>query len=147
MDLTIVSQLNNIYFKEEWWQSHTETLAGITNYHQTMIDKGNIICYVDSGIVLGYCEFWRINFEQFGRLICHQPFIAPFENTTDGNLCYVANVWVQKEHRRGKVIKDLKERFFKLNSHCEFFVGEALRKKTKPIKVLTKKEFFGLHKE
>lgn len=147
MGLTIVGQLNNIYFQEEWWQLHSETLAGITNYHQAMIDKGNIICYVEDGIVLGYCEFWRINFEQFGRLICHQPFIAPFENTTDGNLCYVANVWIHKDYRRGKVFKDLKERFFKLNSHCDLFVGEALRKKTQPIKVLTKKEFFGLIKE
>lgn len=137
---TIVQQLNDIYNKEEWWLPHTETPAGITNYHQAMLDKGNIICYVDNGSILGYCEFWRIDFTQFGRLICGDRFIAPFENTTDGNICYVANVWIQKEHRQGKVFNDLMKRFFRLNYHCDYFVGEALRKKTAPIKVFKKSE-------
>ena len=140
--MTIVEQLNEVYWKEEWWQPHNETPAGITNYHQWMLDRGNIICYVEDGKLLGYCEFWRINFTQFGRLVCHTHFSAPFEDTLNGNICYVANAWIDKKYRMGKVYKDLRDRFFKLNCHCDFFVGEALRKKTQPIKVFTRKDFY-----
>jgi len=100
-----------------------------------MLDKGNLIVYVEDGILLGYCEFWRISFEQFGKLICHEKFIAPFENTTDGEICYVANAWIHPDHRQGVVYKRLKSKFFRLNCRCKYFVGQALRKKTQPVKV------------
>ena len=115
MKTTLIDQLNEVYYKEEWWQSHKETWCGITNYHQAMLDKGNLIVYVEDGILLGYCEFWRISFEQFGKLICHEKFIAPFENTTDGEICYVANAWIHPDHRQGVVYKRLKSKFFRLN--------------------------------
>ena len=50
--MTIVEQLNKIYYTYEWWQSHEETPESISSYHQSMINKGNIICYTDSDIVL-----------------------------------------------------------------------------------------------
>ena len=140
---TIVEQLNEVYWKSEWWQSHNETPAGITNYHQAMLDKENIITYVLNGELLGYVEHWNINFEQFGRLICHEKFIAPLENTTDGNICYVANTWIKPEYRNSFVYKELKYKFFEQNSHCEFYVGEALRKKHCPIKVFKRSEIWG----
>ena len=145
---TIVEQLNEVYFREEYWQSHNETPAGITNYHQIMLDKGNILCYVENGILLGYVEVWFINFEQFGRIICHEPFIAPLENVTDGNIAYLANTWIKPEYRNNSVYRKLKVRFFEISHHCEYFVGEALRKHTQPIKVFKKADLAGrLYKE
>lgn len=142
-NLTIIEQLNNIYYKEEWWQSHKETLAGITNYHQTMMDKGNLICHIENGEVLGYVEMWFINFEQFGRIVCREEFIAPLENTTDGNICYLANTWIKPEYRNNCVYKKLKVKFFQISHKCDYFVGEALRKRTQPIKVFKKSELIG----
>lgn len=144
MGLTIVEQLNKIYDKYEWWQSHKETLAGITNYHQAMLDKGNLICYIIEGEVLGYVEVWRINYEQFGRLICHEKFVAPFEDTIHGNIAYVSNVWIREDKRKSEVTEFLKKEFFKRNHHCDYFVGEALRKtSSQPIKVFKKSELSG----
>lgn len=138
--MTTVEQLNKVYFTEEWWQSHSETPAGITNYHQGMLDKGNIITYIKDGELLGYVEVWFINFEQFGRLICGDTFIAPFEDTQNGNIAYLANCWIKEEYRRSQVTNLLKIQFFRKCSHCDYFVGEALRKRTQPIKVFKKSE-------
>ena len=138
--MTLIEQLNDVYYKEEWWQSHKETWCGITNYHQAMLDKGNLIVYVEDEKLLGYCEFWRINFEQFGRLVCHEDFIAPFEDTTSGKICYLANTWIDPLHRRTNVYKELRNRFFKLNYHCDYFTGETKRKRTQLISVFKRKD-------
>lgn len=137
---SIVQQLNDIYYNEEWWQSHNETVEGITLYHQTMIDKGNLLYIERDGKLLGYVEFWLINFEQFGKLVCHEHFSAIHEDTTTGNISYVANTWIAKDYRRSWVYKSLRNLYYKCSNKCEYFVGNALRKKTQPIKVFKRSE-------
>ena len=133
--MSIIKQLNHLYYTEETWTTNKISNEEITKYHQRLYDSGNIIVYRELGVILGYVEVWRINFEQFGRLVCHVPFSAYLENVKDGNIAYVANTWIDKNFRRSYVTKYLKDEFFKQNQHCDFFVGEALRKKHKPIKV------------
>ena len=140
--MNIIEQLTNIYLSnEEWW--HTKKLSKEDSdiYHKTMIERGNIIYEQDkSGKLLGYCEFLRVNFEQWGRLVCHAPFYNFDENTTDGNICVVNNVWIHRDYRRSLVFALLKQRFYEINYHCEYFVGKAQRKAANLIKVFKKED-------
>ena len=143
--MTIIEQLNDLYYTQETWTKKKISNEEITKYHQRLYDSGNIIVYRELGVILGYVEVWRINFEQFGRLVCHVPFSAYLENVKDGNIAYVANTWIDKNFRRSNVTKYLKDEFFKQNQHCDFFVGEALRKvSSQPIKVFKRKKLEGV---
>ena len=96
----------------------------------------NIIYYEENGELLGYVEFWKLTYEQWGKIVCHEHFSAYHENVTDGNVAYVANVWVREDKRRSHVIKFLTLRFFEHCHNCTHYVGEALRKtSSQPIKV------------
>lgn len=139
----IVDQLIKIYYDEEYWHNKKLPHDEAVKYHMKMLRDGNIVYYEELGVVLGYYEVWRITFEQFGRLICKVPFSSYQENVKDGNIAYVANVWVDKKFRRGNVIRLLKFQFFNQNRHCEYFVGEALRKKTQPVKVFTRADLIS----
>lgn len=131
----IIEQLTNIYYTQEWWQKNKLPFEEAVKYHARLFEKGRIIVYEEEGKVLGYVESWRINYEQFGRIICHNGFSAYLENVNDGNICYVANCWIHPEWRGGNVYKALRLKFFQQNHTCDYFVGEALRKKTQPVKV------------
>lgn len=144
IEKSIVEQLCDIYYHKEYWQKDILSPDLAVKYHQRALGKGNIQVYEENGEVLGYYEVWRINFEQFGRLVCHtEDFYANDEDTTNGNIAYVANVWIKPEHRKGKVFRELKLRFFKQTYNCEYFVGEAIRKKCGLVKVFKKSELSG----
>ena len=138
--IEILNQLWDIYQKESWHKTRLNRTE-FDKYTEKLINDSNIIYYEKDGVILGYVEFWRINYEQFGRLICNAPFSAYLENVKDGNICYVANVFILEEHRQSSVVKILKYKFLANNNHCEYFVGEALRKKTQPVKVFNRIEF------
>ena len=138
MQTSVVEQLVDVYFKEETWHKNKLDHEEAIKYHTRMLDNGNIICYLEDDKLLGYVEFWRINYEQFGRLVCHAPFSGYLEDVTSGNIAYVANTWIHKDHRFTNVYKEMKKLFFKENSHCDYYVGEAIRKKTGLIKVFAK---------
>jgi len=111
-------------------------------YYTYVTSRGCIYTYVQGGNILGFVETWRLSFEQFGRLICVAPFNIYDEDITTGPLCYVADTWIDPKHRNTEVVKNLKEQFFQRNIDAEFFCGEALRKKTQPVKVFKKQEAY-----
>jgi ribosomal protein S18 acetylase RimI-like enzyme len=136
----IIDELLDVYYKNEYWHQNKMPEEEARKYHKKLLEQGNIIPYVDNGNLLGYVEFWRINFEQFGKIICKVPFSAYLQNVTDGNIAYLANVWINPEFRHSGVIKALKMKFFAANYKCEYFVGEALRKRTQPVKVFKRRD-------
>lgn len=127
--------LENCYRTEQPWQEQLMSKEDAISYFEAMIKRGNIISLQDNGILLGYVEVWRINFEQFGRLVCKAPFYTLEESTEYGPICFVANVWIKPDFRRGMVFKALEAIFFKMNNKCEYYCGFAWRKKTRPVKV------------
>lgn len=133
--MTLPELLTDCYLTKQPWQEFFMPREDAIKYFDAMIKRGNIIAYQDNGELLGYCEFWRLNFEQFGRLVCKAPFFTLEEDTENGNICFVANVWIKPDYRRGMVFKSLELLFFKLNNRCEWYTGFAWRKSTKPIKV------------
>lgn len=138
--IDIAEQLTNIYFREEWWQSHSMPYEEAIKYHTKLYNQGNIVVYQEDDKVIGYLEVWRINFEQFGKLVCHEHFSAYHEEINRGNIAYVANTWIQPDKRGGYVYKSLRNLFFRNNFMCNYYVGQALRKKTQPIKVFKKSD-------
>ena len=132
--------LADCYLNHQPWQEFYMPRQDAIGYFLKMIDRGNIISICDEDNLLGYMEFWRLNYEQIGRLMCHAPFWTYEENTTDGNLCYVANIWIKPERRQGQVFKAIEQIFFNINHSAEYYCGFANRKKTKPFKVFKKSD-------
>lgn len=139
----IIKQLWEIYDKSEWW--HKEKLAKeeADKYHSILLNQGNIITCSEGDNLLGYVEFWRINYEQFGRIICGEGFSALCEDVIHGHIAYVANTFIRPEYRKGEVYKMLRDRFFEFNKECTHFVGEARRKKSAPVKVFKRSQIHG----
>ena len=138
----IVQQLNKIYYEEEWWHNKRLSELEASRYHSAMLHHGRLKVILEEEKVIGYVESWLISYEQFGKLICNAPFSPLEEDVVSGNIAYLANIWVRKDRRRGFVIKQLVEAFKDMNKDAEFFVGEAKRKKTQPVKVFNRKEFY-----
>ena len=91
---------------------------------------------IEDGRLLGYVAYYRINFEQLGRLVCQLPFNALEENITDGSILYLIDVTIDPEHRSTHVIKQLRDMLFSKNADCEFFIGHAIyKKRSQPIRV------------
>lgn len=141
----IVKQLVDIYYREENWHSFKMESLEAIEYHRILLDKGRIIFYMLDDTVLGYCESWRIDYAQLGRLLCKQSFDASKEDVQNGSICYVANVWIDKEYRgewqNAPIIKAMTYEFFKDNFDADFFCGEAFRKKHQPFKIYKRTDF------
>lgn len=140
--MSLVEQLNDIYFENENW--HTAKLSRMEawKYHERLLNDGNIITISDGDMLCGYIEFWRISYEQFGRIICGEPFSAMHENVLNGQIAYVANTFIKENFRNGEVYKLLRNRFFEFNKDCTHFCGIARRKKSAPVKVFKRHEIF-----
>lgn len=139
----ILTQLWEFYEQETWHKTRIGR-EDADLYHAKLLAFGNILTVSEGDILLGYVEFWRINYEQFGRLICGEHFSAYHEDVQSGPIAYVANTFIRPEWRSTSCAKELKRAFFEANSHCTHFVGEARRKKSAPVKVFKREDIMSL---
>lgn len=111
---------------------------------QQLLDKGRVIvAYDNGGEVIGFVESWRLDYKQLGWYLCHRVYPnLDIWNITDGNICYLANVVIHPDYRFKYVYQYLKTEFFRQNFVCDFFIGQAYRKKHQPLKVFTRQEFY-----
>lgn len=140
--MDLIDQLIKFYYEAEWWHETRLSEPEIKEYYRVLIGKGRLVTVMDENNLLGYCESWRINYDKFGKLLCHVPINIAEEDISTGNIAYVFSVYVDKPYRNTKVITSLKHRFFALNYDCDYFVGEALRKKHQPVKVFKRQDFY-----
>ena len=124
-----VEQLVDIYFRDEWWHNFKMPYPEAVNYHGQMLLQGNIKTVEDLGVVLGYVEFWLITKEQLNRIILNKPFDARKEDVLNGDIAYVANLWIDKSFRKGRVFRELSARFFDRVKHCSMVCGEEQPRK------------------
>ena len=144
--MTLVEQLIDIYYESEWWNEKKLDRQEAWKYHDKLLRMGNIITVQDGDTLCGYGEYWRLSFEQFGRIICGEHFSAFNEDVQTGQIAYVANVYVKPEYRKGTTIKLLRNRFYEINQLCTHFVGEARRKRSEPVKVFKRESLIGANK-
>lgn len=147
-DADIIEQLLQFYYdpEKEFWHSERMSRISAYKYYEKLLHDGNIITISDNDILCGYCEMYRLSYEQFGRIICGEPFSAVQENVLNGQIAYVANTYIRPEYRRGQVYRMLRERFFEFNKDCTHFCGIARRKKSAPVKVFRRSEIMSLNK-
>lgn len=140
--MSLVEQLVEIYYEEYW---HKEYLSRplAYEYHDKLLSSGNIITVSDGDNLCGYVEYWRLTYEQFGRIICGEPFSAMHEDVQTGQIAYVANTFIRKEFRRSSTWLLLKDRFIEINKECTHFCGHARRKKSEPVKVFKREEILN----
>lgn len=143
----LVRQLVAIYYSHEYWHEHKMSRIDAWRYHEKLLELGNIITISSADFLHGYVEYWRLTFEQFGRIICNEPFSAICENVQNGQIAYVANTFIRSEYRNTEVYRMLRDRFLESNKECTHFVGEARRKKSSPVKVFKSSDIKSLNKE
>ena len=134
----LAEQLVEVYLTQETWHTKKLTYEQALDYYNVAISKGRIIYYEQFGEILGYVESWRINYDQFGRILCRLPFNIKEEDVERGNICYIEGTWIKPEKRGfgNPIPQYLTQQVFKQNFECEFFVGEAMRKQAGFIKIL-----------
>jgi len=140
--MNLLEELLYFYYVYDKFQKNYLNEQEAKNYFEIAIAKGRIHFVSDGAKLLGYCESWRINYDQFGRILCDLPFNIKTEDVETGNLAYVANVTISPENRNSSVIRQLTHSFFKANIACDFFCGIARRKKHQPVKIFTKQEAY-----
>ena len=145
LTMSLAEQLTDIYLYSEDWHTEKLPLEEAIKYHQRLLDLGRIQVVIQSGKIIGYVESWRLSYEQWGKYVCDRDFCAYLENVTEGEVCHLSNIWIAPKHRKTNVLKILKMKFFAKNITAEWFTGNALRKKTQPIKVLKKMQFYKRH--
>lgn len=139
--MTLLDQLVYFYYHYDQFMFHKLSESDVRNTIGVLLDKGRILVATEDAQVLGYVESWRINYEQFGRILCREPFDIGLEDITRGNILYLANITVRPDLRKTTVLRELKRQFFEQNYDCDYFVGEANRKRTRPVKVLKLSEW------
>lgn len=124
-----IHQLVDIYFKEEWWHKNRMSQEKAYNYHKQMYEQGNIQVYEDMGLVLGYYQVYFVNSKQLEDLVMNRPFHELTEDIRNGNIAYLANLWIDKPFRKGSVFKTLYTKFFEQCRNCKMIVGEEQPRK------------------
>lgn len=136
----VLTQLWEIYLRHEDWHTSRLTFDQFCQYTQKLIDDGNIFYVCDGTKVVGYTEVWKINYSQFGRLVCGENIAAANEDVITGKLAYVANVWSDPLYRErfGKmdgVIKAMRKKYYEFTEGVTYHCGQAKRKNAQLVKV------------
>ena len=140
----MLSELKRFYKTIDVQMEHPMDDASIDAYHSYLIGKDAISMVIEADRLLGYVAYYRINFEQLGRLVCQLPFNAIEEDIVSGNICYLIDVTIDPEVRGKHVYKQLKEMFFSKNADCEYFIGHAIyKKRSQPIRVFKRTEIMN----
>lgn len=128
----MIDQLADLRMKHEHWRE--DKLNLVQQYFDYMLKLGLIITYEEEGKVLGYLEYWRINYETLGKIVADVPY-DPFElDLKEGPVAYVANTCVLPGDRKTEVFANLAKEFFKLNKDAESIIGRR-QKRRYPITV------------
>lgn len=135
--MSVVEQLLDIYSLETWHDTRMPYLDALA-YHDILLENGAITVAMENTMVLGYIEVWKINFEQLGRIMCGENFSAIHEDIYNGNIAFLANMWIRPEFRLGWVIKYLRLKFFGKYGDCRFYTGKTTKRSTAPFQVFRK---------
>jgi hypothetical protein len=112
----------------------------LAQYYNKLVDEDKIIVEWDSDRdVVGYVEYFRLNYAQFGWMICNGTIDIFKHSISGGNIAYLANILIRPMERKTRVIRKLKKRFFELNRDADFITGSKNGKRYKPIAVFKNK--------
>ena len=122
--MKISEQLTNIYHKFESWHKKKLSIEESNQYHEKLLMQGNIITIIEDEELKAYIEVWRINHEQLGRIVCDIPFFVYDENIVNGQIAYIANMWIDEMYRETIINQKLVQNFINKFGDCDFVVGK-----------------------
>jgi len=135
--LTILDSLLEITKKHESSFSNIKVHDAdriINTYHEKMLERDEAILCLDGDKVLGYTEYWLLNYDQLGRKLCGN--YQAHSEKHDGNICYIANICVPND-LDGSVMKYLRNALFsKVIHRVGYVVGHSNRKQHHTVSVL-----------
>lgn len=144
--MTIVEQLTQVYLTKEKWHKRYLSEEEANKYHERLIMQGNIITYVDNGELIGYLEFWRINYTQLGRILCDNPIITDVEDIISGDIAYINNMWIREDARGTEAFNILGNMFLVKNQDAQIFCCVRRMKHHHPIQIYKRDELIKLYK-
>lgn len=141
----IVEQIESIYRNKlhpnRIMLEHNEALK----YFGRLLMNGNIITYVIDDELFGFIEFWRISYEQFGRICCNWT-LAHDEDLLNGEIALITRMWINPDLRNGEVFNTLAFTFLDKNKDAKHFATFQHQKKHKPLQVYSREELIKYFK-
>lgn len=134
MITNLAEQLTFIYEQVETWHKIRLSTADANVYHERLLMQGNIVTIVEDGVLKGYIEVWKINFEQLGRLLCGISVYVYDENITDGNIAYINNGWIAEDYQNTDMARKLEAKFTEQFKDC-IYVARKRQKYSEAFKV------------
>jgi len=110
-----IEQLVSIYINEELWDNDKLSEPEAYEYFKKKVDLKNIVFHAIDGEIVAYMEVWLITYEQLKRLIGGKNFDPSNENVTDGDYCYVNDVYIREGFRGNGVLKKLRKEAYDLH--------------------------------
>ena len=118
------------------------SVEAIQKYHSWLLEK-DLIRFVMPGCRLfAYISYYRLSFEQLGRMVCHEDLDVYNEDLEHGPICWVTDVTIDQTCKEPWVPMELKRQFFEKNHDATYFIGHAIyKKRSQPIRVFKATEF------
>lgn len=141
----MIEQLLKIY--DEITVESPYKLKGIEaqQYFERLLMNGNIITYVVDGELLGFLEFWRLSYHQWG-MICANLTLTHDDNLLEGPVCLITRMWIKPDLRNGEIFLYLGRTFLEKNKDTIHFAAHQPLKKHKPLQVYSRKEVLKHYK-
>lgn len=141
----IIEQLTFNYIHNENWHKNKLSEIEANKYHERLLMQGNIITYVIDGELKGYLEFYRINYEQLGRIVCGLA-LNHTEDLLTGNIAFINRMWVKQELRNTSVFNIIGNEFLSKNHNAHIFATMQHHKHHKPFQIYTREELIRFYK-
>lgn len=143
--LNIIEQLTFIYENIETWHKIKMSEHEANLYHERLLTQGNILTYVREGLLKGYIEYYRINYEQLGRICCNLQ-LDHSENILSGKIALINRMYIDPQYRNGEAFDMLSAIFLVKNKDADYFATFQEHKKHKPYQIYTREEILKHYK-
>lgn len=118
------------------------SVEAIQRYHSWLLEKDLIRVIMPGCRLLAYISYYRLSFEQLGRMVAHENIDCYNEDLEHGPICWVTDVTIDQSCKEPWVPKELKRLFFEKNQDADFFIGHAIyKKRSQPIRVFKRTDF------
>jgi len=122
----VIEQLIKIYMTEEWWHKNKLSLEESWKYFKHLLINGNIVYKAVKNELVGYAEFYLVNDKQVNVLNSSSDFFILNEDITNGNICYVSNIWIKEGHRGNGLMRSFKKEI-ESTKDFDYYSGNELK--------------------
>lgn len=143
--MNIAQQLTEVYLTKEFWHKNKLSQEEADKYHERLLMQGNIITHITDGVLEGYLEFYRINYDQLGRIMCDIQ-LNHTEDLLTGNIAFINRMWINPMLRNTEVFGLLGNIFLNRNKDAHIFATFQNHKKHKPFQKYTREELIRFYK-